>query len=98
MIGFFRVCGRWNQKIIPVNWGIIKYKIFLYKYWSVSFLIIGFRVRGIKKTLGATRNYGRWLKAVKLTKIILFTVMLEKILSINVLGLAATLLGCRIWG
>ena len=56
-------------------------------------MIIGFRVRGIKKILGATRNCGRWsdIEAVKLPEIILGTAMLEKILSINVLELVVTM-------
>ena len=50
--------------------------------------------------LGTTRNCGRWsdIEAVKLPEIILGAAMLEKILSINVLELAVTLLSCRIWG
>ena len=35
---------------------------------------------------------------VKLLEIILGTAMLEKIVSINILELVVSLLGCRIWG
>ena len=84
----------------PIRLRNIKYKVFLIKSRPVSFIIIGFRVRGIKKIAGATRNCGRWSDSavVKLPEIILGTAMLEKVLSINVLELVVTLLGCRIWG
>ena len=54
----------------------------------------------MKKILGATRDCGRWsdIEAVKLPEIILGTAMLEKKLSINVLELVVTLMGCSIWG
>ena len=54
----------------------------------------------LKKISGTSRNSGRWsdVEAVKLLKIVLGTAMLEKILSINVLELLVTLLGCSIWG
>ena len=56
------------------------------KSWPVSFIIIGSKVRGIKKILGATRNCGMWsnIDAVKLPEIILGTAMFKKILSIEV--------------
>ena len=37
-------------------------------------------------------------QVVKLLEIILGTAMLEKIVSINILELVVSLLGCRIWG
>ena len=54
----------------------------------------------MKKVSGAKKNCGGWsdIEAVKLTGIILGTAKLEKILSINVLELVVTLLGCSIWG
>ena len=54
----------------------------------------------LKKISGTSRNSGSWsdVEAVKLLKIVLGTAMLEKILSINVLELLVTLLGCSIWG
>ena len=67
----------------------------LIKSWPVFFIIIGFRVRGIKKVLGVTRNCKNYKK---LPEIILGTAMSEKILSINVIELVVTLLGCRTWG
>ena len=83
-----------KQSIIPFDSEIIKYKIFLIKSWAASLIIIRFRVKGIKKILGATRNCGRWsnIEAVELLEIILGTTMSEKILEFFV-----TLLGCRIW-
>ena len=52
----------------------------------------------MKKISGTSRNCGRWsdIEAVKLSKIVLGTAMLEKILSINVLELLVTVLGCSI--
>ena len=38
------------------------------------------------------------MEAVKLPEILLGTAMSEKILSINVIELVVTLLGCRTWG
>ena len=70
------------------------------KSWTVSFIIIGFRVRSIKKVLGATENCGRWsdIEVVKLPGIILGTAMLEKILSFNLLEIVVNLIGCIKWG
>ena len=47
-----------------------------------------------------TRACRRWsgIEAVKLIKTILETAILEKTLSINVLELLFTLVGCNIWG
>ena len=55
--------------------------------------------KALQKILEGTRNYGRWsdIEAVKLPEIILRTAMLEKILSICVLQLLVTLLGCSAW-
>ena len=73
---------------------------FLDQILTSLFIIIGFRVRGIEKGIRSYKNCGGWsdIEAVKLTGIILGTAMLEKILSINVLELVVTLLGCKIWG
>ena len=66
----------------------------------MSFIIIGFRVRRIKKVLGATKICGRWsdIEVVKLPGIILGTAMLEDFLSFNLLELVVTLIGCIKWG
>ena len=61
-IGFVSVCFRWKQKIIPFDWETIKYKIFLIKSWPVSFIIIGFRIRGIKKDI---KSYKKLWKVVQ---------------------------------
>ena len=90
---FFSVHVRWKQKIIPIKWETIQYKFFWIKSWLISFIVIWFRVRGIKNDI---RSYNKLWKMVKLQEIILGTAMLEKMLSINVLELVLTLLGCRI--
>ena len=89
----FSVHVRWKQKIIAIKWETIQYKFFLIKSWLISFIVIWFRVRGIKNDI---RSYNKLWKMVKLPEIILGTAMLEKMLSINVLELVLTLLGCRI--
>ena len=54
-----------------VNQKIIKNRIFLVKFSPISFIFIGFRIEGIGKILGATRNCGRWfnIEAIKLPDI-----------------------------
>ena len=53
-----------------------------------------------KSIFRITRNYGRWSVKVtlKLPDTILGKTVLEKILSINVLELLFSLVGCSIWG
>ena len=99
-IRFSCVCVWRKQKNIPVNWEIIKYKSFLIKSWLVAFIIIGLRVRGIENDIRSYKKLWKWsdIEAANLPEIILGTVMLEKISSINVLELLVTLLGCSKWG
>ena len=77
-------------------------QIFLshFDQFSISFIYTGPVIRRIQRILGATKHYQRWpnLKAVGLPKIIVGTLMLEKILSINVLKLFFTLVSCSVWG
>ena len=80
-IGLFSVSIAWKQKIIPVNWEIIKYKTFLIKSGPVFFIIAWFRLRDIEEViLGARRIYERWsdIEVDNLPEIILGTAILEK--------------------
>lgn len=54
----------------------------------------------LKKMLEATRNRGSYsnFEVAKLLETILGTVILEKMLAINVSGLLFILVGCKIWG
>ena len=54
----------------------------------------------LKKMLEATRNRGSYsnIETAKLLETILGTVILEKMLAINVSGLLFILVGCKIWG
>ena len=53
----------------------------------------------LKKMLEATRNRGSYsnIETAKLLETILGTVILEKMLAINVSGLLFILVGCKIW-
>lgn len=46
--------------MIPINWKVIKDKVSLVKFKPVSFIYVTFQAWGLRKMLGAMKNWGKW--------------------------------------
>ena len=46
--------------MIPINWKVIKDKVSLVKFEPVSFIYVRFQAWGLRKMLGAMKNWGKW--------------------------------------
>ena len=53
------------QYVSPVSSKIIKYEVFLFNFWPISFIKVRFlAMTGFGKVLGTNHNWGKWWDTV----------------------------------